>query len=291
MRFLQMLFLCLFLVQFAFGQQTEDINQKQIDLAYHADILVNAVSPLHRERAHQQFYKDMKSVLEIDGSFSFPFDSLHWISIQESPDKSFRFITWQLAGVNDTYSYYGFYQDANQTLELNSTVKFDRNIEYQDIKADHWYGQLVYEIVPMDDYFLLFGFSQIDKFTKSKVAEVLKIVDGVPVFGSPVFSDSSSAYSEAKQRLVLNYSADALVNLTYNPGLNMLVYDHLVSRMGRMPGQGPTLVPDGTYKAYEKTDSGKWNYVDHLYSEISDEKPKTGSKNEKRDLFGRGKGK
>lgn len=289
MRFIQILCLSIFWLQSGMTQDRVDFNDLQVDLAYHADVLVNATSPLHRERAHQDFYKGMKSVLELEGSFEFAFDSLHWISIQHAPDNSFRFITWQVSGVGNTFSYYGFYQDAVQTLELNSAVKFGRNIEYEDIDADNWYGQLVYEIVPMGDYYFLHGFSQIDQFTKTKVLEVLKIVEGSPVFGSPIFSDSSSAYSEAKQRLVLNYSADALVNITYNPGLDMLVYDHLISRMGRLPGQGPTMVPDGTYKGF-KNENGNWNYVDHLFSDISDEKPTTGAKKEKRDIFGRGKG-
>ncbi len=289
MRVLQFLCLSIFLMSNLYSQDQADFEKEQIDLAYHADILVNAVSPDHRERAHEEFYKDIKSVLEQEGSFEFPFDSLHWISIQYAPDKSFRFITWQLSGLANSYSYYGFYQDAAQTLELNSTVKYGRNVEYANIDTDNWYGQLVYDIIPMEDYYFLFGFKQLDQFTKTKVAEVLRIVDGKPVFGSGVFEDNSSKYGDAKKRIVLQYSADALVNLTYNPGLNMLVYDHLVSRMGRLPGQGPTMVPDGTYKGY-KNDAGKWSYVDHLYSEISDEKPKSGTKKESRDLFGRGKG-
>ena len=289
MRALLLFSLSLFLVSNLYAQDQPDFEKEQIDLAYHADIFVNAVNPIHRERAHEEFYKAMKSVLEQDGSFDFPFDSLHWVSIQYAPDRSFRFISWQLVGVANSYSYNGFYQDATQTLELNSAVNYGRNVEYEDIDTENWYGQLVYEIVPMEDYYFLFGFKQIDQFTKTKVAEVLRIVDGKPVFGSSVFEDNSSKYNDAKKRIVLQYSADALVNLTYNPGLNMLVYDHLVSRMGRLPGQGPTMVPDGTYKGY-KYDAGKWSYVDHLYSEISDEKPKSGTKKENRDLFGRGKG-
>lgn len=289
MRFFLIVFLSLFFLTTNYCQDQTNFEDKQIDLAYHADVLVNALSPVHRERAHKEFYNNMKSVLELDGSFEFPFDSLHWISIQYAPDKSFRFITWQLSGVENTYSYYGFYQDATQTLELNSLVKFGRNVEFEVIDTDHWYGQLVYDVVPMEDYYFLFGFKQIDQFTKTKVVEIMRIENDKPVFGSTVFDDNSSKYGEAKKRIVLQYSADALVNLHYNPGLNMLVFDHLISRMGRMPGQGPTMVPDGTYKGY-KYNAGKWTYVDHLYSEISDEKPKTGTKKENRDLFGRGKG-
>jgi len=278
----------LFIVTPFLGTAQIDFEERQQDLAFYADVLVNARAAQHRERAHETFYTNFKTLLDEEGSFDFPFDSLHWISIQDSPDNTFRFITWQLMGQNNSYAYYGFYQDKTSLIELNSTVDFDRNLVYEDITPDNWYGQLIYDIVPVDDYYMIFGFRQIDQFTKTKVADVMRKEDGKLTFGAPIFKTGESAYKENMSRVVIQYSADVLANLTYNPGLNMLVFDNLIERMGRIPGQGQTLLPDGTYKAY-KNDGENWTYVNHLYEEIVDEKPKTGNRKEQRDIFGKGK--
>lgn len=265
-----------------------NFEDAEIDLGFYADVVVNAQEPKHRVRAHDIFYDKLSSVLQEENSFNYDFEGLQWISIQRAPDNSFRFISWQLLGPENHYTYYGFYQDAKQTLELQNTLEYDRRLEYADVDIENWYGQLLYDIVAIDDYFLLFGFKQIDQFTKTKVVEVMRLADGNPVFGAPVFSDAESSYKENKKRLAIQYSADVVANLNYNPGLNMIVFDNLIERMGRIPGQGATLLPDGTYKAY-KYGIDEWSYVDHLYDEINDEKPREGTKSEKRDLFGKAK--
>lgn len=272
---------------FGIAQQV-DFEERQQDLAFYADVLVNARGAHNRERAHDSFYKDFSQLLAEDGSFDFSFDSLHWISIQKSPDERFRFISWQLQGQNKDYSYYGFYQDRDRLIELNSTVDFGKNFVYEDISPANWYGQLIYDIVPIDDYYIIFGFRQLDRFSKTKVAEIMRIDDGRLVFGAPIFNEGKSSYNENMSRVVIRYSADVLANITYNPVLNMLVFDNLIERMGRIPGQGETLLPDGTYKAF-KNEGDSWIYVDQLYAEILDEKPKTGNRKEQKDIFGKGK--
>jgi len=285
--FKYVLFYISIITPFVSGAQI-DFEEQQQDLSFYADVLVNARAAHNRERAHEAFYSDFKHVLEQDGSFTFPFDSLHWISIKTSPDGTFRFITWQLAGQENTFSYFGFYQDQDQLIELNSNVDFSRNFVYEDINPQNWYGQLIYDIVAIDDYFMVFGFRQLDRYTKTKVAELMRIEGQNLIFGAPIFKDGESAYKENMSRVVIQYSADVLANLTYNPGLDMLVFDNLIERMGRIPGQGQTLLPDGTYKAF-KNEGDIWTYVDHLYNEIADEKPRQGNRKEKRDLFGKGK--
>lgn len=259
-------------------------------LSFYADVLVNADAGTNRDKANEIFYRDLQESLNKNGSFAYDYTELKWISFQYPDDRSFRLITWQLKSDDNNFSYYGFYQDADQVIELKSTVDFSKSLSNQNLNPDHWYGRLIYDLISFEDergaYYMLFGFSQLDQYNKTKVVEILRVEDGQPTFGAPMFDDGTSDI--AKLRLSFRYSADSMLNVDYNKGLNMLVYDHLIQRMGRMPGQGPTYLPDGTYEAY-KLELGEWVYVEQLYNEII-EKPDQGTKKETRDILGRVKG-
>ena len=52
----------------------------------------------------------------------------------------------------------------------------------------------------------------------------------------------------------------------------MIVFDHLIPRMGRLPGQGQTMLPDGSYVGY-KWDGEYFNYIEKIYHETQAEAP------------------
>lgn len=262
-----------------------DFESAETDLAFYADVMVNAMEPAHRVKAYEQFNLGLEEVLNQEGSYEYKFEKLKWVSITNAPDESFRFLSWQLSGPDDTFDYKSYFQNNTTLVELKNTIEYGRNVEFDEMTPENWYGRLIYDIMPMDDYYLLFGFRQLDKFTKTKSVEILKVNDNELSFGEAVFGSGASKYAENKSRIVLNYSADASVTLNYNPGLNMIVFDHMISRMGRMPGQGETQLPDGSYEAY-KLENGQWEHVEQLYTELI-EKPKTGARIETRDIQGK----
>jgi hypothetical protein len=134
-------------------------------------------------------------------------------------------------------------------------------------------------------YYIAFGINRKDKFTTTKTAEIFSIEDGKLRIGMPIFKDAAGV----KERLHLTYSSDANVTLNYNPELGVIIFDHLISRMGNIPGQGPTQLPDGSYSGYQYTE-GNWVYVDKMYNQISAVPPgeeKQNKKKNKKDLFGR----
>ena len=282
-------FILLFSVVIALPLSAQfDFEKAENELAFYADVMVNAMEPAHREKAYNEFNTQFEEVLKKDGAFDYGFDKLKWVSFVSDPEESFRFISWQLSGLDDSFDYKTFYQSEDKLMELENTMSFGRNVEYASMDNTNWYGRLIYDIQPIDDYFLIFGFRQLDQYTKTKVVEILKMKDGHPEFGEAVFGKGDSKYAEAKSRVMIQYSADALANLNFNPGLNMLVFDHMVSRMGNIPGQGPTHLPDGTYEAF-KLENGKWQYVEQLHTELQIEKPKEGSRKEEKDILGRSK--
>jgi len=262
-----------------------DFEAAETDLAFYADVMVNAMEPAHRERAYNAFNEQFEEVLSQGGSYMYKFEKLKWISFVEAPDESFRFISWQLTGLGNTYQYKSYYQNDDNLIELKNTIDFGRNVEFEGMNPDRWFGRLIYDITAVDDYYLLFGFRQLDEFTKTKSVEIFKKNGNQLIFGNPVFSSSDSKYAENKSRIVLTYSADAAATINFNPGLNMIVFDHVIPRMGRMLGQGETFLPDGSYEAY-KLENGKWEHVEQLYTELID-KPKVGSRKETRDIQGK----
>jgi hypothetical protein len=261
-----------------------DFESAETDLAFYADVMVNAMEPAHREKAFAAFNEKFEEVLNQESSFDYQFEKLKWVSFTNSPDNSFRFISWQLSGMEDTFDFKSYFQNSSTLIELKNTIDFGRNVEFQEMSVDNWYGRLIYDIMPVDDYYLLFGFRQLDKFTKTKTVEILRVNGDKLTFGEPIFGTGESKYADKKSRLILTYSADASTTLNYNPGLEMIVFDHMIPQMGRIPGQGETQVPDGSYEAY-KLEDGQWQHIEQLYTELI-EKPKTGARKETRDIQG-----
>ena len=122
---------------------------------------------------------------------------------------------------------------------------------------------------------------------------MLTFEDGQPVFGAEIFKKvQENKRDDVKSRLLLKYSDDANVSINFNPGLDMIVLDHLIPRMGTRPGQGPTFLPDGSYVGYAwDAENGFFNYIDKIYNQVSDTppmpKPILGEQEKSKDIFGR----
>lgn len=264
-----------------------------IDLGFYADVLVNADGDEHRVEAHNIFYHHLKEELAQPNAFQNKFEELKWISFQYPQDSSFRFISWQLKRSDDVYDYFGFYQhESGLVQELKNTVPIAKNIEYDDFSAEYYVGQIFIAIETFEDkegpYYMLFGFKQTDQFSKAKIADIIRINDdGSPSFNYPLFNmKDDEIRPRKKNRIVLQYSADALTSIIYNPGLNMIVHDHMIQKPGFIKGQGMTQYPDGSYEGYESKD-GEWQYIEKLYNHTYDEAPTPQPVGKDRDLFGK----
>ena len=249
------------------------------DLAYHADVMINASDAKHRMKSADAFKDLLVSTLNSDLSYAYPFDSIKWISKLEAEDHSFRIFSWIIEDNQKVSHPYGYIQlaDGNLiTLSDNAVLTTDSEFEITD--ENTWYGALYYHMMPfihdgITDY-ILFGYKQLGKFDKVKILEVLSIENGQVSFGKELFvKEIEDARDEERTRLILTYSSDANVTLNYNAGMGMIVYDNLIARMGMLEGQGPTQLPDGSYVAY-KPDSNRWLYVDKLFEQTQEFAPR-----------------
>lgn len=257
------------------------LEKYQDTLAVAGYAVVNDSLPEFRFGACKKLIVTLKKALQIENSFSYPFDRTASVSIQYPQDSSFRIFTWQLYVDKDQYKYYGAIQMNTPDLQLIPLIDRSSNIEsanleQMELTPDQWYGNLVYKVkqfdTPRGRRYLLFGFDGYKFFFKRKLIDVLHFEDGKAVFGDPVFVTIDPQNNETtKKRVLIEYSADASISLKFAPELNIIMTEHLEQIFGNY-GEGPTMVPDGSYEGYELKD-GEWVYIDKVFHQISEEPP------------------
>lgn len=258
-------------------------------------LMVNDSLPEHRFASCKKFIPNLVKALKIKNSFNYPFERLNGISVMCPPDSSFRIFSWQLYVDKDTYHQYGAIQMNNSDLKLFRLL--DRpsdpiGIEKIQTSTDEWLGAVYYKLHQFQTkdgpQYLLFGLDGHSFFTKRKIVDVLKFENGKPVFGSPVFVKNIENQPPSTQsRIILDYSAETVINLNYDLHLEMIIFDHLISQPSPFPGEEFTYLPDGSYEGY-KYEDGQWVYMEkvftHKYEDGGFPVPEPLSK--KKDIFG-----
>ncbi len=277
----------------------ERIHTVEDTMAMLSHVVFNDTSSARRFAAVRDLIPTLVRALKEDNSFQYPFNRLQHLSIQYPADSSFRVFTWQLYVDKDTYRYYGAIQMNSPELQLYPLV--DRSDEVRDVEGailspERWYGSVYYHLESFDTgsgkAYLLFGYDGFEFFRKRKVVDVLTFdASGKPVFGAPVFVEQgeNGEVRSTRERLLLEYSAEASVRLNFDPALDMIVFDHLIYMDGSH-GEGRIGVPDGSYEGY-KLEDGRWVYVEKIWNEISEQPPRPFPVLDERspDLFGRKK--
>ncbi|HKK74211.1 MAG TPA: hypothetical protein VJ953_03985 [Saprospiraceae bacterium] len=304
MNYPKIFFLLLPILFFTLGAKAQISAEDAVKIKTYEDslivdgfLVVNDTLPERRFLATKKMILHLKSALKYDHSFDYPFDRLNSISIQYAPDSTFRIFTWQLMVSPVDYRYFGVVQLNTKEVQLipladrSATVE---NVQEAVLSPREWYGALYYNIKQIEKqgkpYYLLFGYDAYSNRDHRKILEVLHFgPDKGIVFGAPVIPTQDGP---ALHRLLLEYFGDSSVRLNYDQALESIVFDHLIEIPGR-GGQGPMMVPDGSYQALELKED-RLVFVDKLFNnqavdEAPREEPVLG--NSTRDLFGNKKGK
>lgn len=252
------------------------------DFAFYADVAMNANEASHRKIANDQMYDMMLDVLEAKSFHQLDLDTIKWIYHISPPDSSFSLVSWQLEMEAGHSQYSNFIVlPSGEYFELHGgDDELLIDAEYASFYPDECLSMLYYRIEPIKgkkgkiDSYMLFGFKQFDQYENIKVIEVLSFQDGEPVFGKEIFQaiNPRDGELEMKNRLILKYANDANVNFRHESGSDLIMYDHLIQRMGRLAGQGPTLLPDGSYEGFILKD-GIWSHQSKMFDQILEEAP------------------
>jgi hypothetical protein len=85
---------------------------------------------------------------------------------------------------------------------------------------------------------------------------VLSFKDDKPVLGLPVFDGNG----KTRERAVFEYTRQASMLLRYDPGQNLIVFDHLSPPDAKLKDHHETYGPDMSYDGY-KLKNGRWVYM------------------------------
>ncbi len=96
--------------------------------------------------------------------------------------------------------------------------------------------------------------------------EVLSFNDkGEPVFGGPFISFKEDTVKRpTQQRFNIEYKKEARTTFNYNPEMDMIIYDHLISETEE-PEKKDTYIPDGDFEGFKWKD-GQWVHVDKVFN-------------------------
>ncbi|MCB0706589.1 MAG: hypothetical protein KDC34_14845 [Saprospiraceae bacterium] len=281
-------------------ENLEILGEYEDTIALLSFAIINDSFPENRFGATQKLIPTLVAALKTPNSFNYDFGRTQSISIQYPQDSTFRVFSWQLYVDVDDYRYYGAIQMNTGQLKLFPLI--DRSFELlepeqQVLGPDQWYGALYYNLKEFKTQegpmYLLFGYDGLSFFNRRKIVDVLSFVDGKPQFGSPVFLEfTSEGGMKLRNRLVLEYSAEASIKLNYDELLGGIVFDHLIAYGGGVPGTAPQYLPDGSYEGY-KLDNGIWMHVPKIFDQISEEAPRPEpifddkGRDKQKDIFGR----
>lgn len=239
------------------------------------DVLIDSLTA-GRMRSDSQFIKTLVRALQVKNSFYYPFDSIKGVGRLYAPDSSFRIITWQL-------SFDDYYCRQRGAIQMHTPDGSLRLIPLRDFSEftsdpmdsvrtkDNWIGAVYYNVIETKyngrNFYTLFGFDENSVRSNKKWIEVMTFDNrNMPVFGGRYFSyEQDSVPKPAQYRWSMEYKKEAATTVNYDPDLNMILIDHLVSETDE-PDLQYTYVPDGDYEGF-KWLNGKWVHVDKVFTQ------------------------
>ena len=275
---------CLVFSSYCFAQLNTEANKfllsKEDSLKAFADKILNEPDAGRLLIADSNFKKILVRALKTPYSFYYPFDSLLSISRLYAPDSSFRIITWQLILGDNLVVHQGAIQmnTKNGALKLFPLIDQSDLIKNQsDTIANNrtWIGAMYYNIVQKEfnekKFYTLLGFDAFTIRANRKIIDILSFDENnEPVFGGDYF-DFGKTYIKKTPiaRYIIEYKKDAAPKLNFDPELNKIIVEHLISESGE-PEKKWTLIPDGDYEAFEWL-NGKWVYIEKIFHKITPE--------------------
>jgi hypothetical protein len=273
----KVLILCLLIAAmplWVLAQHSDDSDNRRLLMMYQDSLkhlgkrLINNDTEMERMNANTYFIQTLVQALKVPHSFNFPFDSVKSITVLNSPDNRFRFITWHMSYDDGSYRFYGTIQmntgEKLQMFPLTDYSPLIKNAEDTVTDNTKWYGAQYYQIIPVNTganpYYVLLGWKGNNVKSTKKVIEVLSFNrEGKPVLGMPVFDGNG----KIRKRVVFEYTRQASMLLKYDAGQNLIVFDNLIPPDKKQKGNMETYGPDLSYNGY-RFKNGKWEYIDNL---------------------------
>ena len=251
----------------------KELKQKEDSLKEVSRKMVFSQEAPERFRSDSQFVRMLIRALKVPYSYYYHFDSLN-VSRVYAPDSSFRIFTWQLKKDEYVILQKGAIQMNTKDGALKLFPLFDNSMFTSKPldsarNRNNWIGAIYYKIVMKEHngkkFYTLIGFDDFSVSSNKKWMEVLHFDgSGEPVFGGPFISFKEDSVKRPTQaRFSIEYKKEAKTFFNYDPELDLIIVDHLVSESDE-PEKKFTYVPDGDYEAF-KWKEGQWVHIDKLF--------------------------
>jgi hypothetical protein len=252
----------------------KQLKLKEDTLKVLAKKLIIDSLPESRMRNDSLFIRTLVRTLRVKNSFHYPMDSVLGISKLYAPDSTFRIISWSLS-FDD---YYSRQRAAIQFKTPDGSLKLVPLTDISEFTTrpldsvrtkDNWIGAVYYNMVKTThqgkNYYTLFGYDPNSVMSNKKWIDVLSFnAQGMPQFGEPVFSfEKDSVKKPLQRRHAIEYKKEASTFLNYDPELQLILVDHLISESDE-PEKPHTFIPDGDYEGF-KWENGKWVHIDKVF--------------------------
>lgn len=252
----------------------KEMRKKEDSLKQFSKLMVFSENPAERFRSDSNFIRSFVRALRVKNSFYYAFDSLN-ISRLYAPDSSFRIFTWQMKKDEYVYMQKGAIQMNTPDGALRLYPLFDYSMftpkPIDSVRhKNNWIGAIYYKIILKEDkgkkYYTLLGFDDFAISSNKKWMEVLSFdSNGEPVFGGQLISFKEDSVKKPVQaRFNIEYKKEAITLFNYDPDLDLIVYDHLISESDE-PEKKSTYIPDGDYEGF-KWLNGQWVHVDKIFN-------------------------
>ncbi|RFM25614.1 hypothetical protein DXN05_24060 [Deminuibacter soli] len=238
--------------------------------------MIYDVEASRRFAADSSFIRTLVKALHTPYSFDYDFDSVQTVSTLYAPDTTFRVFTWQFQRDDDYYRQRGAIQmkTADGSLKLFPLIDmsdFTQN-PVDSVRSNlNWIGAIYYGIVMKKagakKYYTLLGFDDNNMRSTKKWIDVLTFDEaGNPHFGGQYFDYKNDSLKPAQPayRFCLEYKKEGRARMAYDPEMDMIIFDHLVSEDNNQ-SKRYTLIPDGDYEGF-KWQNGHWAHVSKVFT-------------------------
>ena len=197
-----------------------------------------------------------KTELKVDSVFSNsdPFTAdltpLNNVGSILSDDGKLRIVSWNNRKEDGGFEYYTYfiYKKNKKTKPFVHKLycpKATKPINIGKYNANNWYGGLYYKAFAIKKGYLLLGYQTYRDISRVKFIEPVTITKKDVVFGDDIFLLDKKPQSRA----VFEYSAKAVMSITYDEHSKQFVFDHLSPENPNMKGLFQYYGPDFSYDA------------------------------------------
>jgi hypothetical protein len=248
----------------------KELKEKENILIQAGDSILHGSSDSVRIANNEIFKTGLEKLLSFQNTFAYPFDSLKTLSILKSKDGILKIYTWILPSTDGTaYSYFGFVQVFDKkTREVSLYALVEKKYENAEAAVlktppGEWYGALYYMMVEKkykgNTLYTILGWQGNNRLTTRKVIDILTVTPGKIAFGAPVFKGNGKPLT----RVIFEYTAQAVMKLTYDEKQKMIVFDRLSAPSSAAKNQYEFYGPDFRYDGY-KFKKGYWLFQKDL---------------------------